>query len=611
MKPLAFAVGLQAMFSGGNLQSSSAVALAISICAVICLLLLSILVLSFGGRVRRFLAQTLVSKLLAEHPGEGRATPLWHRAVRATVETALWLVNVCASLALFYFAASMTLDLFDLQDEGLVYLQGSLISLLGLVVFFRINRSFPGVYRRLENWRSPLTIRGHKLAEVETVADFLTFSSKALRVSFALVSFYVVGRYFTSLFPAGEAQASYEVVRGVMYAVLATVLLAVVVRAINRFGAAVAARSRDWAAELEASPEETTLYVKMVHLGHTGIQILRVMLLVLAVYGYAAFVLGLFAVTSTWVGSIVEMLVTPVRQVGDTVVGYLPNLFAIIVILAVTYAIVKAVRWTASEIGKGTVTLPGFYPEWAAPTYKIVRFLIIVFCAVVLFPYLPGSGSPAFQGISIFVGVLFSLGSSGAVSNIVSGVVLTYTRAFRVGDMVKISDTTGTVVEKTLLVTRVRTVKNVDITIPNSMVLGSHITNFSSSGNTLIVHTSVTIGYEVPWRVVHELLLEAANRSSSLLKNPPPFVHQTSLEDFYVEYELNAFTALPNTMAATYTELHQNIQDVFNERGVEIMSPHYRAVRDGNQVAIPAEHVPEDYEAPRLRVETTQPHKKA
>ncbi|HOM56949.1 MAG TPA: mechanosensitive ion channel, partial [Candidatus Latescibacteria bacterium] len=170
---------------------------------------------------------------------------------------------------------------------------------------------------------------------------------------------------------------------------------------------------------------------------------------------------------------------------------------------------------------------------------------------------------------------------------------------------------TGTVVEKTLLVTRVRTVKNVDITIPNSMVLGSHITNFSSSGSTLIVHTSVTIGYDVPWRVVHELLLEAADRSSSLLKNPPPFVHQTSLEDFYVEYELNAFTALPNTMAATYTELHQNIQDVFNERGVEIMSPHYRAVRDGNQVAIPAEHVPEDYEAPRLRVETTQPHKKA
>jgi small-conductance mechanosensitive channel len=221
-----------------------------------------------------------------------------------------------------------------------------------------------------------------------------------------------------------------------------------------------------------------------------------------------------------------------------------------------------------------------------------------------IFPYLPGSDSPAFQGVSIFLGVLFSLGSTSAIANIIAGLVITYMRPFTIGDRVRIAETEGDIIEKNLLVTRIRTVKNVDITIPNAMVLGSHITNFSSSAQDrgLILHTSVTIGYDAPWRKVHELLLGAALRTEHVMKDPAPFVLQKSLGDFYVSYELNALTDQPNMMVRIYSDLHQNIQDTFNEAGVEIMSPHYGAMRDGNQMAIPNEYLPPAYHAPSFRL---------
>jgi small-conductance mechanosensitive channel len=226
-----------------------------------------------------------------------------------------------------------------------------------------------------------------------------------------------------------------------------------------------------------------------------------------------------------------------------------------------------------------------------------------------MFPYLPGAGSDAFKGVSLFVGVLFSLGSSGAVGNIVAGVVLTYTNAFRVGDRVQIGETVGDVVERTMLVTRVRTIKNVDITIPNGTVLASQVINFTTQAadRGLILHSTVTIGYDVPWRQVHELLIAAAGATENVLAEPAPFVLQTSLDDFYVSYQINAYTELPAVMAQTYSLLHQNIQDRFNEAGVEIMSPHYGALRDGNQATIPADHLAKGYRAPTFRLEQVSP----
>jgi len=256
-------------------------------------------------------------------------------------------------------------------------------------------------------------------------------------------------------------------------------------------------------------------------------------------------------------------------------------------------------------IGRGSIRFAGFHEEWAEPTYKIVRFLVIVFAAIACFPYVPGSKSEGFRGIAVFLGLLISLGSAAAIGNVIAGVVLTYMRPFRVGDRVKIADTFGDVTEKTLLVTRVRTIKNVDITIPNAQVLSSHIINFSSSAKVppaLILHTNVTIGYDAPWRKVHELLIASAHATTHILAKPEPFVLQTSLNDFYVTYEINAHTDQPNLMATIYAELHQNIQDKFNEAGVEIMSPHYTQIRDGNKTAIPDQYLPKTYRPSGLRI---------
>ena len=285
-----------------------------------------------------------------------------------------------------------------------------------------------------------------------------------------------------------------------------------------------------------------------------------------------------------------------------------PGLFMIVVIGAITWQILKLCRFLFNEVERGHITIPGFFPEWADPTYKLVRILVLAFAVVVAFPYIPGGNSPAFRGVSIFFGVLVSLGSAGAVGNIVAGVLLTYTRAFQVGDRVKIADTLGDITERTLLATRLRTVKNEDVTVPNSLVLSGQIVNFSACcrGGALILHTGVTIGYDAPWRRVHQLLIAAATRTDRILADPKPFVLQTALNDFYVNYQLNAYTDRPADMVQIYSDLHQNIQDEFNSAGVEICSPHFAAVRDANSIAIPRQYVPEDYVAPSFRVSTVK-----
>lgn len=316
---------------------------------------------------------------------------------------------------------------------------------------------------------------------------------------------------------------------------------------------------------------------------------------------------GVFSVFPQTRGIVTNILDSIFQTVGNgwqSFVNYLPSLLNLVVIIFATYYGLKLIRFVFFEIEKGTITFSSFHAEWAMPTYQLVRFVVIALALVVAFPYLPGSSSPAFQGISIFIGVLFSLGSTSVVSNIVAGVVLTYARAFRVGDRVQIANTVGDVIDKGLLVTRVRTIKNVEITIPNGMVMGSHIINYSavSQERGLILHTTVTLGYDISWRLIHETLIRAAHATNGILTEPRPFVLQTSLDDFYVSYELNAYTDQPNTMALIYSELHQKIQDFSNEAGFEILSPHYGALRDGNPSTIPSEYLPKDYQVPPFQI---------
>lgn len=336
------------------------------------------------------------------------------------------------------------------------------------------------------------------------------------------------------------------------------------------------------------------------------VRLVRVVSILFMIYIFVPLVLSFFPWSARWTPVIFGLVFEPLKTVGRVILNYIPNLFYLAIIAVLTHYSLKFIRLIFGEIEAERIITRGFYKEWSEPTYKLIRIFVYALALVMAFPFLPGSSSPAFQGVSVFLGVLVSFGSSSAVSNIVSGIVLTYMRPFKIGDRVKIADSVGDVVEKNFLVTRIKTNKNVDVTVPNSMVLGSHIINYSSSSQRegLVLHTTVTIGYDAPWRVVHELLKKAALKTQLIDKEKPPFVLQTALNDFYVSYELNVYTNTANKMASIYSELHQNIQDAFNEAGVEIMSPHYSALRDGNEVTIPAEQRKAGYSAPSFRVES-------
>ncbi|PRY15006.1 mechanosensitive ion channel-like protein [Pontibacter ummariensis] len=337
---------------------------------------------------------------------------------------------------------------------------------------------------------------------------------------------------------------------------------------------------------------------------------IRLITIFILIYILLPILFSIFPWTESYADTLLLYILSPLRKIGLGIINYVPNLLTILVIVVVTHYVVKFLHFLTGEVEEGKLEIPGFYAEWAKPTYNIIRFLLYAFMFVVIFPYLPGSDSPIFQGVSVFIGILFSLGSSSAIANIVAGMVLTYMRSFKVGDRIKIGEVTGDVVEKTLLVTRVRTTKNEDITIPNAMILNNHTTNFTTCCSTeqkgLLLHTTVTIGYDVPWPKVHQALIDAALATPMVEKEPSPFVLQTSLDDFYVSYQLNAYTMNASKMAAIYSGIHQNIQDKFNEAGIEILSPHYRAQRDGNMVTIPEKYLPQDYQAPSFRVEQVQ-----
>ncbi len=336
----------------------------------------------------------------------------------------------------------------------------------------------------------------------------------------------------------------------------------------------------------------------------TANTILKWFLIVLSIYITLPILFGIFPWTKNFATTLFGYILTPVKKIAGGLWRYLPNLITIVVIIIIFRYLLRGIHFLKNEIEKGKLHLAGFYPDWANPTYQIVRVLVFAFMIIVIFPYIPGSDSPVFRGVSVFLGFLFTFGSAGSLSNIIAGLVLTYMRLFKLGDRVKIGEVTGDVIEKSLLVTRIRTIKNEIISIPNSTVMSSHTINYSSDApeKGLIIYTTVTIGYDVPWRDMHQALMDAAAKTDLVLKEPKPFVLQTSLDDFYVSYQINAYIREAGKQATIYSDLHQNIQDVCNERGIEIMSPHYTAARDGNATTIPPDYLPKDYKAPGFNV---------
>lgn len=495
-----------------------------------------------------------------------------------------------------------------LIDAGITFL----LLLATLLVFAAMTRIFPKIYASLKSWEGTvfrsIRFRSHEILGARSITAFFVVLMRGIRLIISLAVIYFVITYILSLFPLSRAWAVKPVLARLLFAIVVTVATLAIFRAVNAFAGILIRKIAAWKGTLIKPVRLKTVEVlseaQIAKLIEMGLKAARLFIIVAVAYFYITLLFSFFEFTERWAGTLLGYILRPLNTVLSAFINFIPNLFFILVIVLVTRYAVKMIHLIFAEVERGKIELPGFHKEWAEPTYKIVRFLVIAFAAVMIFPYLPGSDSPAFKGISVFLGILFSLGSAGAISNIVSGVVLTYMRAFHLGDRVKIADTMGDVVEKTLLVTRVRTSKNVDISIPNAMVLGSHIINFSALAREsgLILHTTVTIGYDVPWRKVHELLIAAARSTQDILAEPAPFVLQPSLDDFYVSYELNAYTNKPNNMAGIYSELHQNIQDRFNEAGVEIMSPHYSAIRDGNQTTVPEAHLPETYAPPAFRI---------
>ncbi|WP_183567812.1 mechanosensitive ion channel family protein [Mucilaginibacter sp. SP1R1] len=414
-----------------------------------------------------------------------------------------------------------------------------------------------------------------------------------------------LGNYFSN-------SSTKQVVINILEAVAVIILLIALIWALNKGSRWVKLKVlRAWETRMDklAAQGAPVVYAKrLLPLITSLLRIVRVVLIIFLVYLALPVLFFIFPSSKPIAVQLLSYVVNPFKSILLALLHYIPNLLTITVIYIVTRYIVKLVKFIASEIALGAITINGFYAEWAMPTYNIIRVLLFAFMFVVIFPYLPGSDSKIFQGVTVFLGVLFSLGSSSAISNMVSGIVLTYMRPYKIGDVIKVGDAMGAVVEKNLLVTRLRTIKNEDITIPNATILNGHTINYSTVAKTmgLILNTTVTIGYDVPWQTVHHLLISAAEATEGVLTEQKPFVLQTALNDFNVSYQVNAYTALSGQMASVYSRLHQHIQDKFNEAGVEIMSPHYTSLRDGNHIQIPENYVPADYKKPGFKVEGEQ-----
>ena len=372
---------------------------------------------------------------------------------------------------------------------------------------------------------------------------------------------------------------------GLLYAVVSTLTLIAVLATMRRVFARlyVAIENARHIRSIRVQTLELVSATRITAVLVQAARLTRLGLTLLLFYFYLPLIFSFFPQTREWGATLLGYVFDPVRAAVTAFVLYLPSIFFIIVAASVCVGTLRMARLVFREVELGNIGWSGFYPEWAMPTYKIIELLVVALTIIIIFPYLPGSSSPAFQGVSIFLGVLISLGSTSAVANIVAGVILTYTRAFQIGDHVKIGDAEGDVIEKTLLVTRLRSAKHVEVTVPNSTVMMSHVENFSANaqGRGLILHTAITVDFEVPWREVHGLLIQAATVTPLVLAEPAPFVSQVKLNESSVTYELNVYTNSPNSRPAIYSELHQNIQDTLKAAGVEMRATTYHVTGTG------------------------------
>jgi len=408
----------------------------------------------------------------------------------------------------------------------------------------------------------------------------------------------------TALREIAESRRAETFLRGAGYTVAATFILLLVLAGIRR--------SHRWLSTHLA--EVVGPRLKALAIGGFTHHIEGIILFLRGLVGLASWALSLFSLylwldfsfiqfpyTRPWGEQLHAYMTAGIKAITLTIVNFIPGLVIVAVIFFITRFIARIGRLFFDAVESGRVSVPGIYAETAQPTRRIVTVILWLFSLVMMYPYLPGSESDAFKGVSVFVGLLLSIGSAGTVNQAVSGLMLMYSRALRVGDYVQIGETEGTVVTLGMFSTRIRTPRGEIVSLPNAVIVGTTTKNYSREEETggVILATTVTIGYNAPWRQIHAMLIEAAVRTPGLLKDPPPYVRQRSLSDFYVEYMLGARIAEPQKRIAVLDTLHRNIQDVFNEYGVQILSPHYEA-DPAEKVWVPRKNW---YEAPAKKDE--------
>ncbi|MGB5062961.1 MAG: mechanosensitive ion channel domain-containing protein [Candidatus Competibacter sp.] len=366
-----------------------------------------------------------------------------------------------------------------------------------------------------------------------------------------------------------------------LYAIAATLaaigLLFGFHRGFSRLDNTVALRLQAHLKALEAQSARFLRAQQLANALRGALKVIFVLLKAVLVFLSLNFVLGLYPWTRSFAAWLLDLILNPLHTMALAVLDAVPNLIFIALLVLVTRYILKMIETFFNSIDQGAIRLASFEREWAWPTYRIARLLVIIFAVVMAYPYVPGSQSDAFKGISIFLGLIISLGSSSIIANIIAGYSLAYRRPFKIGDRVKINGTVGDVMEMRVLVARLRSPKNEEIVLPSTTILNGEVINYSTLAREqgLVLHTTVGIGYETPWRQVEAMLRLAADRTVGLLKQPAPFVLKTTLGDFAVTYELNAYCKDPQAMARLYSTLHENILDIFNEHSVAIMTPAY------------------------------------
>ena len=388
-----------------------------------------------------------------------------------------------------------------------------------------------------------------------------------------------VAKLTVALREAAELRRPVELLRGAAVALAITVLYVLLMWMLIRTEVRVASTlSNATERGLRRLPGgEVMVFVRAPRVVQWLLKVIEVVLGLLMTYAWLTAVLRRFPYTRPWGESLRSLLISTVGTLARGIVDHIPDLLMILLIVVVVRFATKLVNFAFAAIEEGRLTVKGVYPETAQPTRRLIVALLWLFALVVSYEYIPGSNSDAFKGVSVFIGIIISLGSTGVMNQLMSGMMVTYSRAVRVGDFVRIAEIEGTVVHLGSLSTKIRNPRNEEITIPNAVVASSAATNFSRHADTdgVFVPTTLTINYSVPWRQVQGLLLLAAERATGIRRTPKPIVLQLALGDFGVQYALMVCLEQPNRRVATLNGLHANIQDAFNEYGVQIMVPAY------------------------------------